>query len=122
MLTACPAQTMVLAAHAEPGPVVEWGQNLKLHNPAAGCTGGEGPDEQDLQGQRAAWLKMVAGGSRERKGQGGESPAELQNGTTLSTKGKHLYTASQGNVEMDLTDSIWTECASLNMPTVFRRF
>lgn len=46
MLAACPAHAAVLAAHAEPGPVAQRGQNLKIHNPAAGCTEGEGPDEQ----------------------------------------------------------------------------
>lgn len=46
MLAACPAWTALLAAHAKPGPVAEWGQNPKIHNPAAGCSGEEGPNEE----------------------------------------------------------------------------
>lgn len=41
MLAACPAWTALLAAHAKPGPV-----GVKIHNPAAGCSGEEGPNEE----------------------------------------------------------------------------
>lgn len=62
---------------------------------------------------------MAAGGSRESKGQGSKSPAQLQHDTTLPAEGKDLAYGSAGKCgEMDLTDSIWTERAFLKMSAV----
>lgn len=96
MLAACPAQTASLATHSEPGPVAEWGQNPKIHSPAAGCSGGEGPEEELREQPRARSYLADDGCWWEWKGQGAELLAQLQHGATLLAEGKDLAYSSTG--------------------------